>query len=565
MSGVVTHLRSGRPVSSRAGPHDALPIAHASSARPGQVRPVARDIDEQRHPPVRLCPWLGHEHGARADRASLVRLEVIDAQEEPHAPVHMLPTAAPTLAEWRAQAGLGYSPDMPLPVDRRKQLFNACDPASPLDQGDPRLVDVDAIGGRGSEEGEDWVSQVSSGFALADGALRVLVSGLPGTGKSTELRRLQRRLESDEGGAYLVCLIDAEEHLDLRNAVDASDVLLAVVIGVEAAVVEAEGKSTAKPAAAVRFFERIWDGLLNRDVSLKEVSATLPVGSVKAELKQNPELRSRVRAALRKDRFQFQREVHDACVGLASRAQKLERQGIVVLFDSLEKLRGDSSTFDTVLASAERIFLGGAPDLALPVHALYTVPPALTLRIRGIQVLPMLKVRDRDGAPYAPGIDAARALIARRIPDDDLDLLVAPGEREGLVREIILMSGGYPRDLVRILRLLVQATKHPLSREAVERILLGRAGEIREIAAGQGLPGKVLLARVHAHKRLEPEAGELPIADRFFAQSLILGYTNGERWVDVHPAVLDLPGFAELVAAQREAGAPTLPLTPPPT
>jgi hypothetical protein len=442
---------------------------------------------------------------------------------------------------------------MPLPFLRQKALFKACDPATPLEPGDTRFVDVDAFGGRGSSEGADWVSQLATTFALADDALRVLVSGLPGTGKSTELRRLADRLRTDDHGGYLVCLVDAEELLDLRAPIAAEDILLAIVIALERTLDDAEGKEApARKATTEGHFARIWRSLTDRDVELKEISASLSVASVKAELKQSSHLRALVRRSLAKDYQLFQTEVTEACRAFLARAVSLGHQGLVVLFDSLEKLRGDMATFDAVLTSAERLFMSGAPQLALPVHALYAVPPALSLRLKNIDVLPMLKVHDRDGREHEPGIAAARALIRARIPDDDLAELVEADEREAVIRQIILATGGYPRDLVRVLRLLVQAPKHPLSRREITRILTTRAGEIRDIAAGQGLAGKKLLARVHAFQRIEPEPGELAVADRFLAQSLILGYADDERWVDVHPAVLALPGFSELVELARQ-------------
>ena len=49
-----------------------------------------------------------------------------------------------------------------------------------------------------------------------------LLSGYRGTGKSTELRRLQKRLQEDD---YLVFLYDVEEWLNLSAPVDVSDFL----------------------------------------------------------------------------------------------------------------------------------------------------------------------------------------------------------------------------------------------------------------------------------------------------------------------------------------------------
>ena len=52
-----------------------------------------------------------------------------------------------------------------------------------------------------------------------------LFSGYRGTGKSTELRRLKRRLE--ESG-HLVFLCDMEDYINLSTPVDVTDFLMAV-------------------------------------------------------------------------------------------------------------------------------------------------------------------------------------------------------------------------------------------------------------------------------------------------------------------------------------------------
>src|SRR5437764_8707479 len=50
-----------------------------------------------------------------------------------------------------------------------------------------------------------------------------LLSGFRGTGKSTELRRLRRRLRDD---GYLVLLLDVEDYLNVSVPVDVSDFLI---------------------------------------------------------------------------------------------------------------------------------------------------------------------------------------------------------------------------------------------------------------------------------------------------------------------------------------------------
>jgi hypothetical protein len=50
-----------------------------------------------------------------------------------------------------------------------------------------------------------------------------------------------------------------------------------------------------------------------------------------------------------------------------------------------------------------------------------------------------------------------------------------------------------------------------------------------------------LLAQVHRERRLPGSAA----LSRLMFNRLVLPYVNGERWMDIHPAVADAPLFRE--------------------
>jgi hypothetical protein len=151
----------------------------------------------------------------------------------------------------------------------------------------------------------------------------------------------------------------------------------------------------------------------------------------------------------------------------------------------------------------------------------------------------------RGGKPRAAGFEAARAIVRRRVPDDALDELFGATSREARVRELIAWSGGYPREIVRLLQ---NAIAEPALDEALFRRLLSSAGdEYRRTVLGSAYP---FLARVHVekpHQLLEDEA-QREMVDRLLQNNVVLGYADDETWFDVHPAVLTIPGVAAEIA-----------------
>ncbi len=244
------------------------------------------------------------------------------------------------------------------------------------------------------------------------------------------------------------------------------------------------------------------------------------------------------------------RFVHDELRELEGRAKKAGRSGIVILFDSLEKLRGTSLTWKLVLDSAERVFGTGAPYLQLPMHVLYTIPPALARRMTDpVAFLPMIKVRNDQGTLHPAGVEVIADLVGKRIDPAGLDALFGKDAVRDRLRAIALWSGGYPCEIVRLLQTLLELETFPVSAKTLERELHRAGNTYRGIVYDSGaIP---LLAAVNRTKRLIPKnEHEREAADLFLQNNVILRYLNDEEWMDVHPAVA---GMKELSEAEFNA------------
>ena len=173
----------------------------------------------------------------------------------------------------------------------------------------------------------------------------------------------------------------------------------------------------------------------------------------------------------------------------------------------------------------------------------------------GLDFLPMIKVRTPKNQPWPRGIQAARAMVQKRVPDEILYQLMGPTSKEAerRVRSLILWTGGYPRQMIQLLRAIIAEERHPISQKTFESLLMQIANEYQEIVPGEAY---AWLARVHQDKALVIEDDtHRRIAAHMLSNHVILRYLNDSLWFDLHPAVLAIPGVQAALAAPGEEDA----------
>ncbi len=433
---------------------------------------------------------------------------------------------------------------MSLEFAKRKYYYNRCNPNESLAPTDDRNLDIDAYGAE-SVRGINWVERLASRIELLNTPAFELFTGLPGSGKSTELRRLMARLGHKDNAHLLTVLVDAEEVLDLTSPVDVSDIIAAIMLGTEQRLLTAEGKD---PTTALHegYMSRLWTWLTKTNVTLSLPEFSIPGGpTLVTEMKTRPSLRAQVRSTIASHLSYFLTEARQELELYKDRARQCGFAGLVVIFDSLEKLRGISTNWDEVLGSAERIFAGGAPHLQLPVHVLYTIPPALVARrFDEVHFLPMIKLHTREGEPFTQGIGAIRALIRKRIPDDDFSTIFGP-QVEERVQQLIRWSGGYPRELIRLLQAVLTISTHPIAESELERMGNELYDSYRKIVPADAFPWLAQVASEHYVTSLDEKHRQ--VVDAMLSNSAVLRYLNQNDWFELHPAVARIPGVQEAI------------------
>ncbi len=428
----------------------------------------------------------------------------------------------------------------------RKKYYNRCNPYEPLEPEDDRNLDLDSLTAAEGVRvrGINWVDKLVDEISLSDKPVCKLFTGYRGAGKTTELKRLVKELAAQDHCNMFPVLIDGEQFIDIYNPIEVCDIIITVVSETEREVARARGKDP-ENALEDGYLKRFWNWLTKTDVQLKQGGLPIPlVGQLPIEMKANLTFREKIRKAVAAHFTQFIDDARKEMKRLDNEVRKhLKRDGMVVILDSLEKLRGS----DNILESAEHAFRDGAPYLRLPVHILYTVPMVLRNRIPRVDFLPMIKIKNKDETPYEPGIDAARQIIRLRVPDDILKEFLGE-DCEKRTRELIFNSGGYIREIVEMLQYVIREKNHPLSDREFRYVLTSVADQYRPLVSADMFHWLALVAR-DKYLTIQNDGHRLA-ADRMLSVHAVLGYLNDNVWFDLHPAVKEIPGVKEELEQQ---------------
>ncbi|MCA9699742.1 MAG: ATP-binding protein [Myxococcales bacterium] len=425
-------------------------------------------------------------------------------------------------------------------LQARKRLIARCNPREVLEEDDDRYVDIDHIDEEHPPRRLAWVDEIARVFELAGTPQRLLLSGLPGSGKSTELRRVAARLERADGACLLPVLIDAEKVIDIDQPIGVPDLVLAVLAEVEAAVLKLEGQGD-RPVGKENVFERFWN-FMKSELESPEVE----VKGVLLRLRSDPSLRERVRTSVSGRTTEFLERARRELNGLEKRVCVHEvggraipgqpkYAGVFVVFDSLEKLRGYSDNFKAVLDSVVWV-MSRAEHLALGVHTLFTVPLAAARRVEGVRLMPQIKVRDPVSLePFEPGRRALRRVIEVRLGDAISEVL---GSRaQDRIEAMIDRSGGYTRELLEILKLALHKDL-PVSDRDFSIIFAERANEYERKIPREAIG---MLKEIKKSKRPFVVKSEQPaLEELLLTYSLVMVYQNDDEWTDINPAIARL-------------------------
>lgn len=438
---------------------------------------------------------------------------------------------------------------MELLLEKIQQLVAACDPQKPLEGGSPFYIQLDRDPPvRGDRSCADLMERT---ILTSRGHSCQLFTGFPGTGKSTELRQLAHRMQEAQAPRdAFVLLVNFEEFIQRYQPITISDVLrvLAYCVSAEA---DRQEKATCSPGEG--YLRKLHSLLAHSSAKAELGPLSFEAFGAKfmLEIRNNPTIHQAIDGAIRQ---RFQSFVDEARAVIEDGIKRIRKviggraERFVVIADGLEKLDAlvpeDRSSIE---ASVESLFVAHGEFLKLPCHVIYTFP--VWLRFRTAQLgaiydcepltLPMVKVRDRQGTTYEPGLNKLYKLIERRL-DNPKEIFGQDPEQALL--PLLEASGGYPRDALRIVRSLLQREmQFPLDKGAIDREIRNLKKHYHDTVLGKYAPLLHHVARTH---RLPNDTEEqLRVFGQLFSRFLVLAYRNGEEWFDLHPLVRDAPAL----------------------
>jgi len=428
----------------------------------------------------------------------------------------------------------------------RKKYYNKCNPYETASLDSDEVLDIDnyKIDGKLVEvRGRNWAEEIAQKISWSDTPQVIYFTGYPGSGKTTELKRVERILEDKNDANLLPVYINALDFLPMLEELDEVDIFSVIIYNVISTVSKYQGKDDIFEKG--NYFDRFWQWANETEVTFKNIELGNDNSKMILEMKDNPSFRNKIKHFISNNPSKFKNEVIQELDRLNQSVKNYEiaghrKDGIVVIFDSLEHNRGIGSQSSDVANAIQKLFANRA-NLLLPIDVIYTLPPYLyTRQIKDILFLPVVRVVNRDNTPCKEGIEVMRELLYERIPKKDLETIMGS---EDAIEKIIRYSGGYPRDLLKLMQDCIVIRDYPISDDDLEQIFQELENEYRDNISTDD---EDILREIYETKELNFNDYEhMDIAQKLFGIHVILRYRNGDRWFSLNPPTKRVLGITD--------------------
>jgi hypothetical protein len=433
------------------------------------------------------------------------------------------------------------------PATTLREAFQATNPQQSLPSGDPYYVDFTEAR---SSRATDYLKQMIENCGERQYS-PIAFSGHRGSGKSTELRQLEKAL----GPSCFMLYLDIVDYLDPLD-VDYTDLFLLVC---RQLLESLHRNNVSLSANLLRDVEKWFMDVTKETKESVELSAGIStearagaeipfIARLFAKLTADAKAgSSRVTTTRQELDRQFKGLSSSTNVLLTAASQAMHDAGkahqLLVIFDNLDRLPPGKS---------EALFFAHGSQLQeMACHAVYTVSIDTYYSRRHLanvfpnrQILPNVKLRAGKSStePYQPGIGALLEVIGKRL---SVEALLQPPT---LAQEFVQRSGGSIRQLIRLLREAVQSAQArglaAIDGEALE----DAARSIQQDYERMLEPSDYkLLAHTWATKSIEKSDAYMQLLSNL----AILEYNGRELWHDVNPLIESIDAFQAVVRKPR--------------
>ena len=410
----------------------------------------------------------------------------------------------------------------------------------PLEPDDPCYVPL-------FEESTDPIRELWQRIDWVESESVHLLTGYRGNGKSTELKRLKRLLETESNSECTVFLVDMLEYVFPTKPIYISDFIVSLMSALE----HAAGNITTGGIIGSFFTDR-WKrfiNFLNTEIKLETFNIKLSPVELGGILKTDQIFKERIRECFA---GRITKLIDEAGVFVADLVEKIQNsnpeQKVVLLVDSLEQLRGEGEDAKLLYDSVLELFSGQARNLHFhKLHIVYTIPPFLPALAQNpgkalggnpVTRWPNIHVRNKEGEPDIDGLKMMESLVEKCYAawKDVIPL--------NFLHKVAMCSGGDIRDFFRLVRepavILANAIVHNKNAQFDEQIAVRVIQDFKNSFLLIAEKDAKWLAKIHKSKKESLEDIDL-IQDlaRFLDNNLIMSYRNGEDWVDVHPLIVE--------------------------